>query len=71
MSRRKKDINPNDTENIKIALGRWLGYYISARTTKSLSGSQGNSAYIKQHRPIVVPIVIDGFRRSFDKRDYA
>jgi hypothetical protein len=37
-------------------------------TTKSFARSQGNSAYYKTARPIVVPIVIDGFRRSSKKR---
>jgi hypothetical protein len=29
---------------------------------------KGTAHIIKQHRPVVVPIVIDGFRRSFDKK---
>jgi len=54
----KRDINPNDTENIKIALADgWV-----------ITFPQGTTHIIKQHRPIVVPIIIDGFRRSFDKK---
>jgi 1-acyl-sn-glycerol-3-phosphate acyltransferase len=45
----KREVNPNDTENIRIALED--GWVIT-----------------KQHKPIVIPIVIDGFRRSFDKK---
>ena len=38
-------------------------------TTKSFKPVRKGTAHIiKQHKPIVVPIVIDGFRRSFDKK---
>ncbi|MBT8272132.1 MAG: 1-acyl-sn-glycerol-3-phosphate acyltransferase, partial [Bacteroidia bacterium] len=29
---------------------------------------KGTAHIIKQYKPIVIPIVIDGFRRSFDKK---
>src|SRR5690606_19816444 len=29
---------------------------------------KGTAHIIKRYRPVVVPVVIDGFRRSFDKR---
>ena len=38
-------------------------------TTKSFKPVRKGTAHIiKEHKPIVVPIVIDGFRRSFDKK---
>src|SRR5690606_35267947 len=38
-------------------------------TTKSFKPVRKGTAHIiMQHRPIVVPIVIDGFRRSFDRK---
>lgn len=38
-------------------------------TTKSFKPIRKGTAHIiKNHKPIVVPIVIDGFRRSFDKK---
>ena len=38
-------------------------------TTKSFKPVRKGTAHIiKQYKPIVVPIVIDGFRRSFDKK---
>ncbi len=65
----KKDINPNDTENIKIALADGWVITFPQGTTKSFKPVRKGTAHIiKQHRPIVVPIVIDGFRRSFDKK---
>ena len=65
----KKEVNPNDTENIKIALGDGWVITFPQGTTKSFKPVRKGTAHIiKQHRPIVVPIVIDGFRRSFDKK---
>ena len=65
----KKEINPNDTENIKIALtDGWLITFPQGTTKSFKPVRKGTAHIIKQHRPIVVPIVIDGFRRSFDKK---
>ena len=65
----KRDINPNDTENIKIALADGWVITFPQGTTKSFKPVRKGTAHIiKQHRPIVIPIVIDGFRRSFDKK---
>ena len=65
----KRDINPNDTENIRMALQDGWVITFPQGTTKSFKPVRKGTAHIiKQHRPIVVPIVIDGFRRSFDKK---
>jgi hypothetical protein len=65
----KRDVNPNDTENIRIALEDGWVITFPQGTTKSFKPVRKGTAHIiKQHRPIVVPIVIDGFRRSFDKK---
>jgi 1-acyl-sn-glycerol-3-phosphate acyltransferase len=65
----KRQINPNDTENIKIALADGWVITFPQGTTKSFKPVRKGTAHIiKQHKPIVVPIVIDGFRRSFDKK---
>lgn len=65
----KREVNPNDTENIKIALNDGWVITFPQGTTKSFKPVRKGTAHIiKQHRPIVVPIVIDGFRRSFDKK---
>lgn len=65
----KKEVNPNDTENIKIALEDGWVITFPQGTTKSFKPVRKGTAHIiKQHKPIVVPIVIDGFRRSFDKK---
>ena len=65
----QRDVNFSDTENIKIALDDGWVITFPQGTTKSFKPVRKGTAHIiKQHRPIVVPIVIDGFRRSFDKK---
>ena len=65
----KKDVNPNDTENIKNALEDGWVITFPQGTTKSFKPVRKGTAHIiKEYKPIVVPIVIDGFRRSFDKK---
>ena len=65
----QREVNLNDTENIKIALNDGWVITFPQGTTKSFKPVRKGTAHIiKQHRPIVVPIVIDGFRRSFDKK---
>lgn len=65
----QREVNPNDTENIKIALEDGWVITFPQGTTKSFKPVRKGTAHIiKQHKPIVVPIVIDGFRRSFDKK---
>lgn len=65
----KREVNPNDTENIKIALDDGWVITFPQGTTKSFKPVRKGTAHIiKQHKPIVIPIVIDGFRRSFDKK---
>jgi 1-acyl-sn-glycerol-3-phosphate acyltransferase len=65
----KREVNPKDTENIRIALEDGWVITFPQGTTKSFKPVRKGTAHlIKTHKPIVVPIVIDGFRRSFDKK---
>ena len=65
----QREVNLNDTENNKIALEDGWVITFPQGTTKSFKPVRKGTAHIiKQHKPIVVPIVIDGFRRSFDKK---
>ena len=65
----KKQVNPDDTENIGIALSDgWLITFPQGTTKSFKPVRKGTAHIIKQYRPVVVPIVIDGFRRSFDKK---
>ena len=61
--------NPNDTENIKIALeDGWVITFPQGTTRSFKPVRKGTAHIILQHKPVVVPIVIDGFRRSFDRK---
>lgn len=65
----QREVNPNDTENIRIALEDGWVITFPQGTTKSFKPVRKGTAHIiKQYQPVVVPIVIDGFRRSFDKK---
>ena len=65
----KREVNPNDTEHIRIALNDGWVITFPQGTTKSFKPVRKGTAHIiKTYKPIVVPIVIDGFRRSFDKK---
>lgn len=65
----KREVNLNDTENIKIALNDgWVITFPQGTTRSFKPVRKGTAHIIMQHRPIVVPIVIDGFRRSFDRK---
>lgn len=65
----QREVNPNDTENIKIALkDGWVITFPQGTTRSFKPVRKGTAHIIKQHKPIVVPIVIDGFRRSFDRK---
>ena len=65
----QRDVNPNDTENIKIALeDGWVITFPQGTTRSFKPVRKGTAHIIKQHKPIVVPIVIDGVRRSFVRK---
>lgn len=59
----------SDISNIGIALNDGWVITFPQGTTKPWKPIRRGTAYIiKQYKPVVVPIVIDGFRRSFDKK---
>ena len=58
-----------DISNIGIALDDgWVITFPQGTTTPFKPLRKGTAHIIKNYKPIVVPIVIDGFRRSFDKK---
>jgi hypothetical protein len=64
-----REVNPDDSKNIGIALeDGWVITFPQGTTKPFKPIRKGTAHIIKQYKPIVVPIVIDGFRRSFDKR---
>ncbi|OEK07544.1 glycerol acyltransferase [Flavivirga aquatica] len=68
-----KDINRqvkmSDISSIGKALDDgWVITFPQGTTTPFKPIRKGTAHIIKRYKPIVVPIVIDGFRRSFDKK---
>ena len=68
-----KDVNRQvkmaDITNIGIALDDgWVITFPQGTTTPFKPIRRGTAHIIKTYKPIVIPIVIDGFRRSFDKK---
>ena len=65
----KRQVKFSDISNIKKALDDgWVITFPQGTTTPFKPIRKGTAHIIKQYKPIVVPIVIDGFRRSFDKK---
>ncbi|SFW72214.1 hypothetical protein SAMN02927921_03649 [Sinomicrobium oceani] len=65
----QRGVNPKDTENIGIALeDGWVITFPQGTTKPWKPIRKGTAHIIKQYRPLVIPVVIDGFRRSFDKK---
>jgi len=68
-----KDVNRqvklSDVSNISKALqDGWVITFPQGTTTPWKPIRRGTAYIIKHNKPLVVPIVIDGFRRSFDKK---
>jgi len=64
-----RDVNLTDTERIGQAIGSgWVVTFPQGTTKAFERGRKGTAHIIKQYRPLVVPVNIDGFRRAFDKK---
>ncbi|NER08987.1 Acyltransferase [Muriicola jejuensis] len=59
----------SDISNIGKALADgWVITFPQGTTTPWKPLRKGTAHIIKKYKPVVVPVVIDGFRRSFDKK---
>ncbi|MBT5395770.1 MAG: 1-acyl-sn-glycerol-3-phosphate acyltransferase [Flavobacteriaceae bacterium] len=64
-----RQVKMSDISNIGKALDDgWVITFPQGTTTPYKPIRRGTAHIIKKYKPIVIPIVIDGFRRSFDKR---
>jgi len=64
-----RQVKMSDISNIKKALDDgWVITFPQGTTTPFKPIRRGTAHIIKTYKPVVVPIVIDGFRRSFDKK---
>ncbi|WP_055448367.1 lysophospholipid acyltransferase family protein [Lacinutrix mariniflava] len=64
-----RQVKMSDISAISKALDDgWVITFPQGTTTPFKPIRKGTAHIIKRYKPIVVPIVIDGFRRSFDKK---
>ena len=64
-----RQVKMSDISNIGKALDDgWVVTFPQGTTKPFKPLRKGTAHIIKQYKPLVVPIVIDGFRRSFDKK---
>ena len=65
----RRQVKLGDISKIGTALDDgWVITFPQGTTTPFKPIRRGTAHIIKTYKPIVVPIVIDGFRRSFDKK---
>lgn len=64
-----RQVKMSDISNITRALeDGWVITFPQGTTKPFKPIRKGTAHIIKQNKPVVIPIVIDGFRRSFDKK---
>lgn len=65
----KRQVKMSDVSSISTALkDGWVITFPQGTTRPWKPIRRGTAHLIKKNKPIVVPIVIDGFRRSFDRK---
>ena len=65
----QRQVKMSDISNIGLALNDgWVITFPQGTTKPFKPVRKGTAHIIKHYKPVVVPIVIDGFRRSFDKK---
>lgn len=65
----RRGLDPADTRKISNALANnWVITFPQGTTKPFAPGRKGTAFIIKHHKPIVVPVVINGFWRAFNKK---
>lgn len=65
----RKGLDPSDTRKISRALEKnWVITFPQGTTTAFVPGRKGTAFIVKHYKPIVIPVVIDGFSTAFDKK---
>ena len=65
----RRNLNPGDTRNITRALEKnWVITFPQGTTKPFAPGRKGTSFIIKHNKPVVVPVVISGYWRAFNKK---
>ena len=64
-----RGVDPGDIKKVYRAIDDgWVITFPQGTTKPYASGRRGTAHIIKEAKPIVVPVVVDGFRRAFDKK---
>lgn len=64
----QRDRNESDTQKIDTALGKsWVITFPQGTTKPFAPGRKGTAYIIKNNQPTVIPVVINGFWRAFNK----
>lgn len=65
----RRGLDPSDTRKITRALeNNWVITFPQGTTKPFAPGRKGTALIIKQTKPIVIPVVITGFWRAFNKK---
>jgi 1-acyl-sn-glycerol-3-phosphate acyltransferase len=65
----RRGLDPSDTRKITAALNKnWVITFPQGTTKPFAPGRKGTAYIIKNYQPIVVPVVITGFWRAFNKK---
>ena len=65
----RRGLDPSDTRKITRALEKnWVITFPQGTTKPFAPGRKGTALIIRQNRPIVIPVVISGFWRAFNKK---
>ncbi len=64
----QREVNPDDTKSIGMAIrDGWVVTFPQGTTRQVAPVRKGTAHLIKQHKPVVIPVRVDGFREAFDK----
>ena len=64
----RRGLDPSDTRKITRALAdSWVITFPQGTTKPFAPGRKGTALIIKQNKPVVVPVIIGGFWRAFNK----
>lgn len=65
----RRGLDASDTRKIESALQKnWIITFPQGTTKPFAPGRKGTAFIIKQHQPIVIPVVINGYWRAFNKK---
>jgi 1-acyl-sn-glycerol-3-phosphate acyltransferase len=65
----QRNLDPKDTNKIAWALSRsWVITFPQGTTRPFAPGRKGTAHIIREQRPVVVPVVINGFWRAFNRK---